>query len=57
MTAKERMTNTHLDHSFMVTHDNLENLTDWQIDKLYFRIYAEVQERNLGEYTEHEAVG
>lgn len=43
-----------LNDSIQVVINNVDKLPDKAIDELYFRIYAEIQERNLGEYTDFE---
>ena len=45
-----------LNDSIQVVINNIHKLPDKAIDELYFRVYAEIQERNLGEYVEFEEV-
>jgi hypothetical protein len=46
----------YLRDSILTVLNNIEKLPDEVLDEMYFRIYAEVQERNLGEYVEYEEV-
>ena len=50
------MATEYLNDSIQIVMTNLGKLPDKVIDELYFRVYAQIQERNLGEYVEFEEV-